>query len=94
MVIKSFRCRETQGIFEGRFSRRFPRAIQRIAARKLEMLAAASELESLRVPPSNRLEKLCGDRRGSYSIRINRQYRICFRWRAGDAYNVEIVDYH
>ncbi len=68
--------------------------MQRVAARKLEMLAAASELDSLRIPPSNRLEKLRGDRSGSYSIRINQQWRICFRWRSGDVYDVEIVDYH
>ena len=68
--------------------------IQRIAARKMEMLAAASELKSLRIPPSNRLEKLKGDRAGRHSIRINDQWRICFVWKAGDAYEVEIVDYH
>ncbi len=94
MAIKSFRDRDTERLFEGRFSRRFPKAMQRVAARKLEMLAATGELDSLRVPPSNRLEKLRGDRRGSYSIRINQQWRICFSWRSGDAYNVEIVDYH
>lgn len=71
-----------------------PRDIQRIAARKLEMLAAAGELKSLRIPPSNRLEKLKGDRSGQYSIRINNQWRICFIWKSGDAYDVEIVDYH
>ena len=68
--------------------------IQRIAARKMEMLAAASELKSLRIPPSNRLEKLKGDRAGQHSIRINDQWRICFVWKAGNAYEVEIVDYH
>ena len=93
-MIKSFKCKETQQIYEGGFSRRFPRDIQRIAARKLEMIAAAGELRSLRIPPANRLEKLKGDRAGQYSIRINDQWRICFGWRGGNAYDVEIVDYH
>jgi proteic killer suppression protein len=93
-VIKSFKCRETERIYHGRFSRRLPRDIQRLAARKLEMLAAASQLKSLRIPPSNRLEKLKGDRSGLHSIRINDQWRICFIWKSGDAHDVEIVDYH
>lgn len=93
-MIKSFRCRETERIFRGRFSRRLPRDVQRLAARKLEILAAAGSLDTLRVPPSNRLEKLKGDRSGQHSIRINDQWRICFVWRDGDATEVEIVDYH
>jgi proteic killer suppression protein len=93
-VIKSFKCQETERLFSGRFSRRLPRDIQRLAARKLEMLAAASQLKTLRIPPSNRLEKLKGDRSGQHSIRINDQWRICFIWKGGDAYEVEIVDYH
>jgi len=93
-VIKSFKCRETEGIYHGRFSRRLPRNIQRLAARKLEMLAAASQLKSLRILPTNRLEKLKGNRSGQHSIRINDQWRICFVWKGGDAYDVEIVDYH
>ena len=93
-MIKSFRCRETRKIFEGRFSRKIPRNIQRLAARKLEVLAAAGELATLRIPPSNHLEKLKGDRRGQYSIRINDQWRICFAWKDGNAHDVEIVDYH
>jgi toxin HigB-1 len=93
-VIKSFKCRETQRIFGGRFSRRLPRDVQHLAARKLELIAAASSLDTLRVPPSNRLEKLKGDRSGQYSIRINDQWRICFVWKEGDALEVEIVDYH
>ena len=93
-MLKSFKCKEAEKIFSGRFSRGMPRDIQRIAARKLEMLAAAGELKSLRIPPSNRLEKLKGDRSGQYSIRINNQWRICFIWKSGDAYDVEIVDYH
>lgn len=93
-MIKSFKSRETERVFQGINSRRLPNNIQRVAARKLEMLSAASQLNSLRIPPSNRLEKLKGDRAGQYSIRINDQWRICFVWRNGDAFNVEIVDYH
>jgi proteic killer suppression protein len=93
-MIKSFKCRETERIYQGRFSRRLPRDIQRLAARKLEMLSAASQLKSLRIPPSNRLEKLKGDRSGQHSVRINNQWRICFIWKNGDAHDVEIVDYH
>ena len=93
-MIKSFKCKETERIFHGRFSRRLPREIQRLAARKLEMLAAAGQLKSLRIPPSNRLEKLKGSRTGQHSIRINDQWRICFVWKVGDAFDVEIVDYH
>ena len=81
-------------IYRGRYSKRIPGDIQRIAARKLEMLAAASELKSFRIPPSNRLEKLKGDRSRQHCIRINDQWRICFSWKGGDAYEVEIVDYH
>lgn len=93
-MIRSFKCQETERIFEGRFSRRLPQDIQRLAARKLEMLAAASELNSLCVPPANRLEKLKGDREGMYSVRINDQWRVCFNWSGTDAHDVEIVDYH
>ena len=93
-MIKSFECRETEKVFNGQFSRKLPNELQRIAARKLEILAAASELNSLRIPPSNRLEKLKGKRSGQHSIRINDQWRICFVWKNGDAYNVEIIDYH
>ena len=93
-MIKSFKSKEAEKIYQGRYSKRIPRGIQLLAARKLEMLAAASELKSLRIPPSNRLEKLKGDRAGQHSIRINDQWRICFVWQAGDARDVEIVDYH
>jgi len=93
-VIKSFKNKEAEKTHQGRYSKRIPRDIQRLAARKLEMLAAATELKSLRIPPSNRLEKLKGDRAGQHSIRINDQWRICFIWKAGDAHEVEIVDYH
>ena len=76
------------------FSRRYPAEIQQIAVRKLRMLHNAQNLKDLRIPPANRLEKLSGDREGQYSIRINDQWRICFDWIDGNAYSVEIVDYH
>jgi proteic killer suppression protein len=93
-VIKSFKDAETARIFQRQFSRRLPEAIQQIAYRKLRMLNNVHGLEDLRVPPANRLEKLKGERAGQYSIRINDQWRICFEWRDGDVYDVEIVDYH
>jgi proteic killer suppression protein len=93
-MILGFRCKETQKLAAGHFSRKLPREIQRIAARKLKMLGDAAELKDLRVPPANRLEALRGKRRGQYSIRINDQWRICFRWQKGHAVDVEIVDYH
>jgi len=93
-MIKSFRCKETERIFHGRFSKKLPQDLQRKAARKLNMIHAATRLETLRVPPSNRLEALTGDRAGQHSIRINDQWRICFVWRNGHAYDVEIADYH
>lgn len=91
-MIKSFRCRDTEALSEDRFVRRF-QGFERIARRKLEMLAAATRLDDLRSPPGNRLEALVGDRKGQHSIRINDQWRICFRWNDG-AEDVEIVDYH
>lgn len=93
-MIRSFASRETERLFRRQFSRKLPHDIQRRARVKLEILDAAENLEDLRIPPSNRLEKLIGDREGQYSIRINNQWRICFEWREGDAYQVEIVDYH
>ena len=93
-MIRTFRCKETEKLFQGRFSAKLPQAIQRTAAMKLKMLHAASILETLRVPPSNHLEALHHEREGQHSIRINRQWRICFSWRGSDAYDVEIVDYH
>lgn len=93
-MIRSFRCSETGKIFARQHSRRLPQDIQRVAMRKLWMLDAATDLNELRVPPSNHLEALHGERKGQHSIRINRQWRICFRWRPGDAHDVEIVDYH
>jgi proteic killer suppression protein len=93
-MIQSFACKETENLFHRRFSRKFPQDIQRIASRKLEVLHAASLLDSIRIPPSNQLKKLKGKRSGQYSIRINDQWRICFRWNNGNAMDVEIVDYH
>ncbi len=93
-MIKSVRCKETERIFKREFSRTLPHDIQRLALRKLWMLDAATDLSALRVPPANRLEPLQGDRKGWHSIRINRQWRVCFRWQHGDARDVEIVDYH
>jgi toxin HigB-1 len=91
-MIKNFRCEDTEALADSKAVRRFA-AIERVARRKLEMLAAAGVLSDLRVPPGNRLEALKGDRKGQYSIRINDQWRICFRWNDG-AEDVEIVDYH
>jgi proteic killer suppression protein len=93
-MIKSFRNKETEQLFLRHFSRRFPANLHRIAWRKLALLDAAERLNELRVPPGNRLEKLSGDREGGYSIRINDQWHVCFRWHEGDAYDVEITDYH
>ena len=92
-MIKGFRCKETEKVFQRRYTKKFS-GIQRIALRKLLILDAAGSLGDLRVPPANRLEKLTGDRKGQHSIRVNDQWRICFRWRAGHAHEVEIVDYH
>ena len=93
-MIKSFRCKETEKLFHGRFSSKLPQSIQRTAVIKLKMLNAATVLDTLRVPPSHYLEALRGEREGQYSIRINKQWRICFVWQGNDAYDVEIVDYH
>jgi len=93
-VIRTFKCNETEKIFSRRRSRKLPHDIQQVALRKLRMLNRAVALNDLRVPPANRLEKLRGDQAGQYSIRINDQWRICFEWRDGDAYDVEIADYH
>jgi proteic killer suppression protein len=93
-MIRTFKDRETEKIFNGRFSKRLPHTIQRIAERKLIMLHRSATLNDLRVPPSNRLEALKGNRTGQHSIRINDQWRICFEWRDDGVYDVEIVDYH
>ena len=92
-MIRGFADRSTQRLFE---DERVPRyeAFERQARRKLLLLDAASRLDDLRVPPGNHLEALSGDRAGQHSIRINKQWRICFRWDGGDAFDVEIVDYH
>jgi proteic killer suppression protein len=93
-VIRNFKDKETQKIFERQRSRKLPSDIQQVALRKLRMLNRAETLQDLRVPPANRLERLVGNRNGQYSIRINDQWRICFEWQDGDSLNVEIVDYH
>jgi toxin HigB-1 len=93
-MIKSFRDQATAQLFQRYISRRFPPNLHRIAWRKLAVLNAAERLDDLRVPPGNRLEKLSGDREGQYSIRINERWRICFRWYEGNAYEVEVTDYH
>lgn len=93
-MIRSFRDAETRKVFERERARKLPPDVQRRAHRKLLLLDAAARLEELRVPPGNRLERLAGDRAGEHSIRINDQWRICFRWTEGDAHEVEICDYH
>ena len=93
-MIRSFKSRETEKIFNRERSQKLPSDIQQVALRKLRMLNRAVTLQDLRVPPANRLERLAGDRAGQYSIRINDQWRICFEWAEGDAQNVELVDYH
>ena len=92
-MIKSFKCKDTENLFNDREVKRF-RSISRKARIKLEMLNATVSLVSLKVPPGNRLEALKGDRKGQYSIRIDSQWRICFKWEEGNTYDVEIVDYH
>jgi proteic killer suppression protein len=93
-MIQSFACDDTERLFHRERPKRFPQSIHRVALRKLRMLHRAVTLQDLRVPPRNRLETLKGDRKGQYSIRVNDQYRICFVWRSGDAFEVEIADYH
>ena len=93
-MIKSFSCKETQRVFERSFSKKLPQDIQAKARQKLVLIDAAVELNDLRIPPGNRLEELKEDRKGQHSIRVNDQWRICFIWSAGDAYDVEVVDYH
>jgi len=92
-MIQSFACAETRALFESRFVKKFA-SIERAARRKLLMLQAASQLSDLRVPPGNRLESLKGNRFGQFSIRVNQQWRICFRWANDGAHDIEIVDYH
>ena len=92
-MISSFKCKDTQELFETGANRRFA-SVARVALRKLDMLSAATRVETLRVPPGNKLEQLQGSRRGQWSIRVNDQWRVCFCWSGTDAENVEIVDYH
>ena len=93
-MIKTFACKETERLFNGRFSAKLPQDVQRTAQRKLKEIHGAATLDFLRVPPGNRLEQLSGDRAGQWSIRINDQWRICFAWENGNALAVEVVDYH
>jgi proteic killer suppression protein len=93
-MIKSFKDTETEKIFSRQLSRKLPTDIQQVALRKLRMIHNALSLIDLRIPRANRLEKLGGNRAGQYSIRINDQWRICFEWRDGDVFDVEITDYH
>ena len=93
-MIVSFSSRETEKIWNGTVSRKYPPSIQQVARRKLRMLNSAYSLDDLRIPPANHLEPLKGDRKGQYSIRINDQWRICFVWQDGNVHDVEILDYH
>ncbi|OAI46491.1 plasmid maintenance system killer [Gammaproteobacteria bacterium SCGC AG-212-F23] len=93
-MIKTFKCKHTEKLFNGHPIKKLHRDIQRVALRKLKMLDAATVLDTLKVPPGNMLEALKHDRAGQHSIRINIQWRICFIWKDGHAFNVEIVDYH
>jgi len=93
-MIQSFKCKETAKIFESGFSRKFPTSIIKSAIIRLAMLNRSGKLDDLKVPPSNHLEKLSGNREGQYSIRINDKYRVCFNWYENNAYDVEITDYH
>ena len=93
-MIKSFRDKETEKIFNRYFSGKLPENIKNNARKKLIILDSVTEIKDLRVPPGNRLEVLKGDRKGQHSIRINDQWRICFKWKDGNSYDVEIADYH
>ena len=93
-MIKTFKDKELEKLFEGERIKSLPADIQKRAFTKLLMLNAANSITDLRVPPSNHLEALSGDRKGQYSIRINDKYRVCFKWQDNDAFDVEIVDYH
>lgn len=93
-MIRAFRDRDAERIFNRLRVKRFPLSLQKHAQRKLDLLDAAGLIDDMRLPPGNHLERLSGDRKGQYSIRINDQWRICFRWNAGQAFDVEIVDYH
>ena len=94
MAIKNFKDKEAQRIFKGKFSKKLPQKIQQRARIRLIQLHAAVALEDLMLPPSNMLEALHGNRKGQHSIRISKQYRVCFVWQGSDAEDVEVVDYH
>lgn len=93
-MIKNFKCKDTKKLFERNITRKFSKKIHKIILRKLLIIDAAIELNDLKIPPGNRLEKLTADRKGQHSIRINNQLRICFKWKNGNTYNLEAVDYH
>jgi proteic killer suppression protein len=93
-MIKTFKCKETEKIFNRSYSKKLPRDIQRIAFRKLRMIERSKTLTDLKIPPANRLKMLSGQRKGQYSIRINDQWRVCFIWIDNNALEVEITDYH
>jgi len=93
-MIKTFKCKETKKIYDRIFSKKLPNDIQSVVYRKLLMIDSAIDIEDLKIPPSNHLEKLSGDRKGQYSIRVNKQFRICFKWENSLVFDVELVDYH
>ncbi|MEP2772516.1 MAG: type II toxin-antitoxin system RelE/ParE family toxin [Fulvivirga sp.] len=93
-MIKSFGCLETEKIWQGKASKKFPHTIQRVARRKLRMLNNAYDLNDLKIPPANRLESLKGNLKGYFSIRINKQWRIIFKWNSGNCTDIKIIDYH
>lgn len=93
-MIRSFKGKSSELIWQEQYVKSVDKNVQRAALRKLELIHAAKDVEDLRIPPGNRLEKLAGDRHGQHSIRVNAQWRICFVWREGGAEDVEIVDYH
>ncbi len=93
-MIRIFRNRDTEAVFQGQFVKGLDNQIQQRAREKLKYLDSAADLRDLMIPPANQLEALKGDRAGQYSIRINKQWRLCFNWKDGDAFEVEIVDYH
>ena len=93
-MIKTLRDRDTERVFERKRVKRFSLSLQKLAQRKLDLIDGADLIDDLRTPPGNRLEKLSGNRKGQYSIRVNDQWRICFRWKSGQATDVQIVDYH
>ena len=93
-MIKNFKCKETEEIFNLNYSRKLPQNIQKIALRKLWMIDAATNINDLKIPPANNLEKLKGKIKNYYSIRVNKQWRICFIWQKNDTFDLKIIDYH